>query len=212
MSGAPAMHEPVEAHQPHPVNASWHSPHVVREKQFAAGHEKKSPSITHPPEHAPSLGPASPPALHVPVAPHQPQPSIAPHASQSVIGPQSGGSPASLDADALASLVSVEPVSSPPLDAGDVDEVASAEVASAEVASAEVASADVAPAVLPTLSVPEAASVALKSAPAVPSPEDDISSPPSQPQAAASTSSSPRCEARRNRDIAVLRSAPARAV
>lgn len=62
MSGAPAMQLFVDAHHPQPVNASWQSVQLVRPKQFAAGHEKKSPSTTQPPLHAPAAGPVASPA------------------------------------------------------------------------------------------------------------------------------------------------------
>jgi hypothetical protein len=107
------MQVPLEAHQPQPMYASWQSAQFVCAKQLAAGHEKKSPSMTQPPEHAPAPGPSPSPALQVPLAPHQPQPSTAPQASQSDIAAQSGEAPPEeLSAWVLASevieLVSLE--------------------------------------------------------------------------------------------------------
>jgi hypothetical protein len=84
------------AHQPQPLNASWHSPQLVCAKQFAAGHEKKSPSASQPPLHAIASGPSSSPAEHTPVAPHQPHPSCSPQLSQSASAAQSGGGPSLL--------------------------------------------------------------------------------------------------------------------
>ena len=129
MSGAPGMQVPDEAHQPQPVNASWHSPQLVRAKQLAAGQEKKSPAITQPPLQLPALGPSAPPALHVPVAPHQPQPVSAPHSSQSVIGSQSGGIGSPLEPVASSELV-------PGLDA--LGSALGSELASPELASCDV--------------------------------------------------------------------------
>ena len=140
----------------------------MRPKQFAAGHEKKSPSITHPPAQLPAEGPSASPAVHVPVVPHQPQPASAPHSSQSVTGSQSGGIGSPVDPvtssepllpdDPLLSVPGSDALDSLELPSGVLVEVGSADVEGpVEVSSVELAAPD-------DPSVPDSASSAAQAA------------------------------------------------